>query len=172
MRNMSFCAPFLLASSGLAAAQAKPTDLSLGWNYARADQGVGFANLNGWYGTLNWEVTPRVGLAFSHESYWGPFAGSGVNAHVYLGGVTLELRKGDPRCKPFVQPLGGVTRASGSGSIQEQPTFELAAGADITLKGPLSLEVIPAEYAFTYGSGSALNTYQAAAGLQYTFRKH
>lgn len=152
-------------------AQSKPLDLSIGWNYAFADQGNGFANLNGWYGTLNWEVTKRIGLAFSHESYWGSFAGSGVNQHVYLGGLTAELRKGDPRCKPFLQPLGGTTRASGSGSVQEQPTFELAAGADIALKGALSLEVIPAEYAFTHISGHGLNTYQAAAGLQYTFGK-
>ncbi|MGI4827362.1 MAG: hypothetical protein ACRYFU_04100 [Janthinobacterium lividum] len=162
----------LLAACDISSkAQSKPLDLSLGWNYAYADQGTGFANLNGWYGTLNLEVTHRLGVAFSHESYWGGYAGSGTNVHVYLGGVTVELRKGDPRCKPFLQPLGGVTRASATGSIQEQPTFQLAAGADITLKGALSLELIPAEYALTYGNGTALNTYEAAAGLQYTFRK-
>lgn len=162
----------LLSALGVSAeAQDKPIDLSLGWNHAYADQGNGFANIDGWYGTLNWEVTPRVGVAFSHESFWGAFAGSGVNEHVYLGGLTFELRKGSPRVKPFLQPFGGITRASASGAVQEQPTFELAAGADITLKGRLSLELIPAEYAYTHGGGLSLNTYQAAAGLQYTFGK-
>jgi hypothetical protein len=38
-----------------------------------------------------------------------------------------------------------------------------------TLKGSLSLEIIPAEYTLTDSSGSALKTYEAAAG--YTFGK-
>jgi hypothetical protein len=68
--------------------------------------------------------------------------------------------------------MGGATRSSSSGTVQEQPTFQLGAGSDITLKGNLSLEVMPAEYTYTHQNGSAFNTYQAGAGLQYSFRKN
>jgi hypothetical protein len=171
MNKLFFCVAFWLASFTAVAAQSHPLDLSLGWNYAHADQGNGFANLNGWYGTLIYEATQRVGLTFEHESFWGQYRGSGVNQHAWLGGITVKLRQGNPKFSPFLQPLGGVTRASSSGSIQDQPTFQLAAGADITLKGNLALEVMPAEYTFTHGSSGGLNSYEAAAGLQYSFGK-
>ena len=159
----------LLAGSFAIQAQSKPIDVSLGWNYAYADEGDGFANLNGWYGTVVWEATKRVGLAFTHESYWGGYERLGTNQHIYLGGISILLRPGDHKVNPFLQPFGGVTRASFSDSVQEQPTFELTAGADITLHKHLSLEVIPAEYSLAYSEGSALNTFQAAAGFAYKF---
>lgn len=161
----------LAACSIRVPAQSKPIDLSLGWNYGYSDEGTGFANLNGWYGTVNWEFSQRVGLSFEHESFWGQFQGAEANQHAWLGGVSVKLRGGNPKISPFLQPMGGVTRSSSSGSVEQQPTFQVGAGADITLKGNLSLEVVPAEYTFTYGNGSALNTYQAGAGLQYTFGK-
>lgn len=166
--------PFVIVAAVFslhADAQSKPVDLSLGWNYAYNDEGNGFADLNGWYGTLIWEVTKPVGLAFSHESFWGSFQETGTNQHVWLGGLSFKLRRGDHKVNPFLQPFGGVTRSSASGSVQDEPTFQLVGGADITLKGNLSLEVVPAEYTLTYSNGSALNTYQAAAGFAYTFGK-
>jgi len=171
MRMLVRFASVLLACCAPVHGQSKPLDLSLGWTYGYSDQGNGFANLNGWYGTGTWEFSQRVGASIEHESFWGGFQGRGANQHVWLGGVTVKLRKGNPKVSPFVQPMGGATRSSSSGSIQQQPTFQLGAGADITLKGSLSLEVIPAEYTLTYGNGSTLNTYQAGAGLQYTFGK-
>ena len=149
----------------------KPVDLSVGYSYAYSDEGNGFANLNGWYGSLSWEFSKRVAASFEHESFWGDFQGSGANQHVWLGGVTMKLRKGNPKVSPFIQPMGGDTRSNSSGSVQHEPTFQLGAGADITLKGNLSLEIIPAEYTYTHGSGSSLNSYQAAAGFQYSFGK-
>ena len=171
--NRLLCLTALLAAATLpACAQSKkPVDLALGWSYAYSDEGTGFANLNGWYGSANWEASSRIGIAFEHESFWGHFQGAGANQHVWLGGLTFQLRSGSPRVKPFLQPMGGVTRSSSSGSVQQEPTFQLAAGADISLKGNLSFEVVPAEYTFTYGNSTAENTYQAAAGLQYSFGK-
>ncbi len=152
-----------------AVAQARPVEVSLGWNYAYDDQGDGFANANGWYGTINVAVFKRVGFTFSHESYWTGYRASGLNQHVYLFGTTFKLRKDEHRVNPFLQPFGGVTRASYAGTIEEQPTFELAAGADIKLHGRLSFEVIPAEYAYAHGSVGSLSNYQAGAGFEYTF---
>lgn len=153
-------------------AQSKPVDLSLGWNYAHNNEGDGFSNLNGWYGTAVWEFSKRVGLAVSHESYWGAYARAGENEHVYLGGVSVKLRKGDPRIVPFVQPFGGVTRSSAIGSVHDQATFELAGGFDVRLHGKLAFEVIPAEYVLANSNGRALSSYQTAAGFAYTFKKH
>jgi hypothetical protein len=162
----------VFVSCCLAIGQSKPLDLSVGWSYNRADQGSGFANLNGWYGTLTWEATQRVGISFNHQSFWGEFHGSGVNQHVWLGGFTFKLRKGNPKVSPFIQPSGGVTRSSSSGSVEMQPTFQLEAGADITVKGNLSLELIPAEYVYSHSSSfGSLQSYEAAAGLQYSFGK-
>jgi hypothetical protein len=165
---------FLLAAtcaSAAAAQTSKPLDLTLGYNYAYSDEGGGFANLNGWYGSLNWEYFKRVGLSVEHESFWGQYQGGGVNQHAWLGGVTWKLRPGNPKVSPFLQPMGGATRSSSASSVEQQPTFQLSAGADITLKGNLSLEVIPAEYMLTHGSGQYLHTYEAAGGLQYAFGK-
>lgn len=155
-----------------ALAQSKLIDLSLGWNYAHNNEGDGFSNLNGWYGTLVWEFSERVGLAFSHDSYWGAYARAGENEHVYLGGVSVKLQKGDPRILPFVQPFGGVTRSSALGAVTSQPTFELAAGVDIRLRGKLAFEIIPTEYVLADAGGKPLSTYQTAAGFAYTFGKH
>lgn len=163
--------PLLTSCSVPGFAQSKPLDLSLGWTYARADQGNGFAPLHGWYGTLNWEASPRLGIALQHQDYWGSFHHSGVNQHVWLGGLSVNLRKGNPKLMPFVQPLAGATRSSSSAGIEWQPTFQLGAGLHLTLKGNLSLELTPAEYALTFSHGSALNTYEAAAGLEYSFGK-
>src|ERR1700712_5867842 len=151
----------LLVGCACVNAQSKPFDLSLGWTYGFTDEGNGFANLNGWYGTATWEFSKRVGASVEHESFWGGFQNRGANQHVWLGGVTVKLRKGNPKVSPFLQPMGGVTRSSSSGAVQEEPTFQLGAGADIILKGNLSFEVIPAEYTMTHASGSMLNTYQA-----------
>ncbi len=164
-------ASIMCCSTLAAQSKKKPLDVTLGWNYAYNDEGNGFANLNGWYGSLNWEVLSRMGITFEHESFWGAFQGGGANAHAYLGGVTVKLRKGSPKVSPFVQPMAGVTHSSSTGTVQEQGTFQLGAGADITLKGNLSFEVIPAEYTLTRGNGSWLNTYEAGAGLQYSFGK-
>ena len=162
---------FMLCGGRKVIAQEHPVELSLGWNYALDDQGDGFANANGWYGTLNWARFERVGFTISHESYWGGYRGVAFNQHVYLGGLTFKLRKGEPRFSPFVQPFGGDTRVSYAGAIENQPTFELAAGADIRLKRHLSIEIIPAEYAYAHGSVGSLHNYQAGAGLEYTFRR-
>lgn len=164
-------AAILLAIAGAerAAAQSKPVELSLGWNYAYDDQGDGFANANGWYGTLNWARYEHIGFTFSHESYWGGYRNSGLNQHVYLGGITWKPRRGEHRINPFVQPFGGTTRASYGGLVEEQPTFELAAGADVKLHGHLSFEIIPAEYTYAHASIGSLNNYQAGAGFEYTF---
>lgn len=171
MKHTGLLFILLAASFATASATSKPVDLTLGWTYGYSDEGTGHANLNGWYGSLNWEATQRVGIAFEHESFWGAFQGSGANQHVWLGGATFKLRKGNPKVSPFIQPMGGVTRSSSTGTVQNQPTFQLTAGADITLKGNLSLEIQPAEYTLAHGSTGALNTYQAAAGLQYSFGK-
>src|SRR6195952_1488909 len=161
----------LLVGCACVNAQSKPFDLSLGWTYGFTDEGNGFANLNGWYGAATWEFSQRVGASLEHQSFWGGFQGGGVNQHVWLGGVTIKLRSGNPKISPFLQPMGGATRSSSSGTVQQQPTFQFAGGADITLKANLSLELIPAEYTLSHGNGSTLNTYQAGAGLQYSFGK-
>jgi hypothetical protein len=144
-------------------------DVALAWNYGCLDEGDGFANLNGWYGSVNWEVTPQVGLTVEHESYWGGFHGRGANAHVWVGGVTVKLRKGDVKFSPFVQPMAGATRNESEGVVEWEPTVQIGPGADITLKGNLSLEVMPAEYTYTSAAGVPGNSFSAAAGFSYTF---
>jgi hypothetical protein len=171
MNSYARLALVLLAGCAHARAQSKPVDLTLGWTYGYTDQGNGFANLNGWYGTATWEFSQRVGLTVEHESFWGGFQGGGVSQHVWLGGITVKLRPASAKISPFLQPMGGATRSSSAGTVQQQPTFQFAGGADITLKGNLSLELVPAEYTLSHGNGSALNTYQAGAGLQYSFGK-
>ena len=173
MRNFVAIALLVAAGSTIAVAQApsKPVDVSLGWNYSYTDEGTGFASLNGWYGVVNWEATKRAGLALEHESLWGDFQHLGANQHVWLVGSTVKLREGNVKVSPFLQPMAGATRSKSTGTVLWEPTLQLGAGADITLKGNLSLELIPAEYTFTYGNGTAMNTYQAGAGFQYTFGK-
>ncbi len=114
------CSTFAVAQSN-----SKPVDLSLGWNYGYTDEGSGFANLNGWYGTVNWEASKQVGLAFEHESFWGDFEGQGANAHAWLAGATVKLRKGNVKVSPYVQPMVGATRSKSTGTVQWEPTLQL-----------------------------------------------
>jgi hypothetical protein len=39
------------------------------------------------------------------------------------------------------------------------------------MKGPFSLELVPAEYVMTEQNGSPLSSYSAAVGLQFSFGK-
>jgi hypothetical protein len=133
---------------------AQKADLSVGWNYQHADQGSGFADMNGWYGSLSYNVRSRLGLTFEHQGFWGDFKGVSMNTHSWLGGVTYKLASSERRVTPFLQPLVGDTRNSYAGTIQHNFTFQLAGGLDIKLKGPVSLELIPAEYVLTEQSGS------------------
>jgi hypothetical protein len=94
-----------------------------------------------------------------------------MNSHVWLGGVTWKLASSERRIVPFLQPLVGDTRNSLAGTIQHGFTFQLAGGADVKLKGPLSLEVVPAEYVLTSQGGVRASSYTAAAGLQFSFGK-
>jgi hypothetical protein len=144
-------------------------DLTAGWSYQYSNQGSGFADINGWYGSLSYNVLSRLGLTFEHESFWGGFEGSSLNQHVWLGGVTYKLANSERRVIPFLQPLVGDTRSSYAGTIQHNFTFQLAGGVDIKLKGPFSLELIPAEYVFAQQSGSPTSGYSAGAGLQFSF---
>ena len=155
----------------VAKAQPKPVDLSIGWTFSHADQGNGYANLNGWYGTATWEESERLGFSFQHEDFWGSFHRLPMNQHAWLIGLTFTVRKGNPRINPFVQTFGGATRNSYAGNIQWEPTIQLAAGVHVNIKGNLALELIPGEYALTFTSAAAEHSYQAAAGLQYTFGK-
>ncbi len=158
--------PFCLCL--VAGAQAKPVDVSLGWNFSHSDQGDGHANLNGWYGTATWEESERFGFSFQHQDFWGSFHRLPLNQHAWLIGLTFRVRKGNPRISPFVQTLGGATRSSYAGNIQWEPTIQVAGGAHIRIKGNLSLELIPGEYVLTFTSAAAEHTYQAGVGLQYT----
>lgn len=160
----------LLGYSGISFAQSK-VDATIGWTYEKADQGQGYADLNGWYGSLSYNVKPHVGLTFEHQSLWGQFQRSGVNQHAWLGGVTLKLGDTNKKVVPFIQPLAGDTRSSSSGTIQHNFTFQVAGGVDIKLGQSFAIDLIPAEYVYNRQSGSNLNSYQAGAGIQFSFGK-
>ena len=162
------CLIAVLALSSVTAS-AQKMDLSLGWDFQHSDQMTGYADMNGWYGSLSYNVLPRLGLTFEHQSLWGSFQGSGLNDHSWLGGVTVKLADSERRITPFIQPLVGDTRTSYAGSIQHSFTFQLAGGVTVKLRGPLSLELIPAEYILTNQAGTPTHSYSADVGLQFSF---
>lgn len=152
-------------------AWSQKASVTLGWTYEDDNQGNGFANLNGWYGSAAYSVASKLAVTFEHESYWGGFQGISTNQHVWLGGVTWKLATSEHRVIPFLQPVVGDTRSSYAGSIQNNFTFQLAGGVDIKLKGPFSLELVPAEYILVDQAGTPASSYSAAAGLQFSFGK-
>jgi hypothetical protein len=160
----------LLLAAGCGYAQSK-VDATIGWTWTEADQGNGFAPLHGWYGSLSYNVMPRVGITLEHESYWGQYHQAGANQHVWLLGTTLKLLGGEHKVQPFVQPLLGDTRSNSTGTIHHAFTFQVAGGVDIKLGGPVSLELIPAQYVLEEQAGQTLNSYSAGAGLQFSFGK-
>lgn len=157
-----------ILACGIAAAQSK-LDVTAGWTYERADQGSGYANLNGWWGSVSYNVAQHLGLTFEHESYWGGYQGFSANQHVWLGGLTFKPGKSEGRITPFIQPLAGDTRSSQPGSIAHEFTFQLAAGFDLKLNDHIALEITPAEYVLNLQHGSPLNSYTGAVGLQFSF---
>jgi len=162
---------FLGLTVSSASSFAQKVDRSVGWSFTHSDQGSGFADLNGWYGSASYNVMPRLGLTVEHESYWGDFNRDRMNNHIWLGGVTWKLANSERKVIAFVQPLAGDTRNSSAGSVQHNFTFQLAGGVDIKMKGPMWLELIPARYSLTRQNGMAGNSYSAAVGLQFSLGK-
>jgi hypothetical protein len=128
---MRMLAPFalvLLPGCACANAQYKPFDLSVGWNYGYTDQGNGLANLNGWYGTGSWEFSPHVGASVEHESFWGALQGSRINQHLWLGGITVKLRRGNPKISLSCSPWGVRPAAVPRERFRSSPRSSLEPG--------------------------------------------
>lgn len=92
----------VIAFSLDARAQSK-VDLTLGWTYERAAQNPGYANLNGWFGSLSYNAVSHVGFTFEHESYWGAYNHESQNQHVWLGGLTIKPLSPDRKIGFFIQ---------------------------------------------------------------------
>lgn len=152
------------------AAFAQKLDLALGWDYNDAKQPTGTTVLNGWFGSLTYNIVPRLGITLLQENYWGGPKYQRENDHEWLGGVTVQLASNERRIIPFIQPTFGVDRSSSTGSVDDNFTFQLAAGANIKLKGPVSLQLEPGVYVVTYIHGIEYNSYSANVGFQFSFK--
>ena len=169
MKRSAYLAFFLICLPLTGFAQ--KLDASIGWDYEDSKQNTGTAVLNGWYGSLSYNVLPRLGLTVEHESYWGQSqGGQRTNDHAWLGGVTWNLLSSEHKIIPFIQPLVGTTRSSGSGEVDYDLTFQVAGGVNVKLKGPVSLQLTPVEYVATRIHGLNYNSYGAAAGFQFSFK--
>jgi hypothetical protein len=146
-------------------------DTTLGWAYGRADQGDGYADLNGWSGSVSYNVREHVGVTVEHQSFWGGYRGSALNQHAWLAGPTFKLRNPERKIIPFVQPLVGDTRSSSAGTIQHSFTVQVAAGVDIKIGSAVAVELIPAQYNYNRQQGSSLHSYQLGGGMQFSLGK-
>ena len=149
---------------------AQKLDLALGWDYNDAKQPTGTTVLNGWFGSLSYDIVPRLDVTFLQQNYWGGPRYQRENDHEYLGGVTLKLAGSERRVVPFVQPVFGLDRSSSMGAVDDNFTFQVAGGFNIKLKGQVSLQLEPGVYVVTYIHGIEYNSYSASAGFQFGFK--
>jgi hypothetical protein len=164
-------AVILIILCGRVCSAASKVDTTLGWGYGRADQGDGYADLNGWSGSVSYNVREHVGMTVEHQSFWGGYRGSALNQHAWLGGLTFKLRHPERKVVPFVQPMIGDTRSSSAGTVQHSLTVQLAGGFDIKIRSAVAIELIPAQYNYNRQQGSSLHSYQLGAGMQFSFGK-
>ena len=153
-----------------ACAQSK-VDLAAGWDFNHADQGNGFADLNGWWASATYNLSSKVGLGFINQNYYGSYRGISQNQHAYMAGPTFTFGSEQRKVRPYIQPVIGDVRSSYAGSVSNNFGVQIAAGFVVKMGQKLGLNISPAQYAYVRQNGMNLNSYQAAVGLQLSLGK-
>ena len=167
----------LLAGSTAARTQAPKQEpianLTVGWTYLWADQGMNSrSNLNGWF------ARPAVALGRGYQAfadftnYYGANKKGSINSHGFTFGLSKAVLT-RPRVKPSVFAEAGDVRVSNAGTIVNQVSVNAGVNLTFPLTKWANLAVTPAEYIFLYPQGDWRNDFNSKVGLNFPIgRRH
>ena len=178
MRKLFIIAALTLALPILAQAQDSPSvEIFGGYSYLRGDDGDGGVDLHGWNASFNQNFLKWLGVKADFSGHYGDFTifpglGSDLNAHLFLIGPQITLRKSD-RFQPFGHVLFGVMRThltyfDVTGRVNARDNaFAIAAGGglDVKVTDHLAVRLFQADYVLTRFDDDSQNNFRASTGL-------
>jgi outer membrane immunogenic protein len=156
---------------------------SFAQNTPKADVGIGYAflhvsasgssaNLNGFNGSVAYNVTDVIGIVGDFGYYHGSPSGVSLNDTSYAFGPRFSFRNSD-KAVPFVQALFGgshLSAAFGGASGSTNPfLFAFGGGVDVPMKGDKIAFRPEFDYVGQRSNGTTLNGVRIGAGIVFNF---
>jgi outer membrane protein with beta-barrel domain len=169
MKKLMWAAIALSFFAMTSRAQETPkADVGLGYAFVHVSQSGTSANLNGFSGSVAYNVTDMIGIVGDIGYYHGSPSGVSLNDTSYLFGPRFSFRKSD-KATPFVQALFGGSHLSAafggfSGSVNPF-AFAFGGGVDVPLKGDKIALRPEFDYFGQRSNGSTLNGVRIGAGI-------
>jgi Outer membrane protein beta-barrel domain len=168
--------PILLVLAFLVGPRALPADsheldLATGYNYQNSDQGEGIrSNLNGWYASLQYDLSEMVSVGVEVDSFYGSLQGQSLRQQNYIAGPQFTFRSARARWRPFVFIQAGDQRSS-SDTVTHSFDLQIGGGLQTRLNDHVSLQLIPAEYNLAIQSGTPTHSISVNFGVIWTLWK-
>ena len=165
---------FLLAlalffATPLMAQSSKQFDVTLGYDYQNSDQGEGLrTNLNGWFGSAQFDFTKTFALTAEMDNYYGTFQEKPARQQNFVVGPQLTFGHEKAKAKPFVYLQGGDQRSSSAGNVEHAFNLQLGRGFQLQISERFALQVTPAEYSLVTQSAGVTHSYGAKVGFTWT----
>jgi opacity protein-like surface antigen len=165
-------AVFLLPLSAAAGENAPKAEAFGGYSYFRPVD-PGGADLHGWNGSFNYNVTDWLGATADFSGHYGSpldfrFASVDSREHLFLFGPKLAAR-GNSRWTPFAQALFGVanSRLGAFGLGLSDNAFAMAAGGglDYRVSKNFAVRLVQADYLHTRFDRDKQHNLRLSAGI-------
>ena len=170
MKRLALLCGAVLLFAGFASAQDESPRIEVfgGYSFVRANtDGVGY-NFNGGSGSLDYNVTPWLGVVADFGGYHWSQTGVDATVVTYLFGPKVALRRGP--ITPFAQVLFGGAHASGSsntfgtGSVNSF-AMTVGGGVDWNATEHIGIRLVQAEYLMTQFSSQTQNNARISTGV-------
>ena len=171
-RTLALSLVALLGQSSALPADSQQLDLATGYNYQSSDQGEGSrSNLNGWYVSLQYDLSERISVTAELDSYYGSFQRQSLRQQNYVAGPQFTFRSANAKWRPFIFMQAGDQRSSFLNSVTHSFDLQIGGGLETKLSNRVSLQLTPAEYNLAVQSGTPTHSVSANIGVIWTLWK-
>jgi hypothetical protein len=107
MNKLTIIALMLLCSPLWA--QSHKLDFTAGYNFQNSDQGSGVrSNLNGWFSSLSFDVTPVLSINLEVDNYYGSSHGASVKKHNFVIDPQFTFGSEEAKLRPLAYVKQGT----------------------------------------------------------------
>jgi hypothetical protein len=153
-------------------AQSHKLDFTAGYNFQNSDQGSGVrSNLNGWFSSLSFDVTPVLSINLEVDNYYGSSQGASAKQQNFVIGPQFTFGNEEAKLRPLAYVEAGDQRSSFAGNVDHSFDLQVGGGIQLKLNDLFTLQFVPAEYDLATPSSGATHSYTANAGVSWTFWK-
>lgn len=169
MKKLMWAAVALTLFAMTSRAQETPkADVGLGYAFVHVSANGASANLNGFNGSVAFNVSDMIGIVGDFGYYHGSPSGVSLNDTSYAFGPRFSFRKSD-KAVPFVQALFGGSHLSASfggtsGSVNPF-LYAFGGGVDVPLKGDKVSLRPEFDYVGQRTNGTTLNGVRIGVGF-------